>query len=508
MCTATALRDLTPAPQPSASLRCNKRVQVMSVRIVLKSKAALQDKNRATKKKMEQEVALSALAATAPDDLLADMKLELREIATLKGLKKRVRLSQKDQVKRVAKSISKLRQCVPIPIDASGEIIDGHIVVEALKLLGAGKVWCAVIDHLDDDERALLHVALNAIGERGDWDFDALGPLLIEFDELGFDLGTTGFSLPELDIIMAAAVQEDSAAAEKQVPEPPTTPVSVLGDCWILGLHRLRCADATKAEEYELLLQGEPVDVIFTDLPWNIPIAGFVSGLGKVKHQNFKQGVGEMSREEFATFCDSTHELGARHLKQGGVFFSCIDWRSVDIIMRAGKRADLRHIQTIVWNKGSGGMGSPYRSAHEFIVAFCKGKKLATNNVELGKHGRDRTSVWNYPGANRKGSSASKALGMHPTPKPIELVRDAMLDVSNKGGVVLDPFMGSGSTILAAELSGRLARGIELDPAYVDVAVRRWEELTGQRAVHAETNLSFAETAELRLQADEKAYAA
>lgn len=480
----------------------------MSLKIKLKSKAALQSKTKNAKKKLEHEVSLAALAATATEDLLAEMKLERRALCSLSGLKKRVRRSERDQVKRVAANISRFKQAAPILIDRSGEIINGHIVVQALKLLGAKEVLCAVIDHLDEDERAFLHVALNRIGECGDWDLDALGPLLIEFEELGFDLGTTGFSLPELDIIMSGDAKSEDGTGEQEVPEPPLNPVSVLGDCWILGPHRLRCGDATHPEEYVALLEGQLADVIFTDLPWNIPIAGFVSGLGKVKHKDFKFGAGELSDEEFVQFCDRAHQLGADHLVDGGVFFSCIDWRSVDKIMAAGRRAGLRHINTAVWNKGSGGMGVPYRSAHEFIVVFCKGEKLAIRNVDLGKHGRDRTNVWSYPGANQMGSSASKALAHHPTPKPVTMVRDALLDVTNRGAIVLDPFIGSGTTILAAEKSGRIARGIELDPGYVDVAVRRWEEMTDEVAVHQETGLSFAEMADQRSEQESTAVAA
>lgn len=480
----------------------------MSLKINLKSKAALQAKTKSAKKKLEHEVSLAALAPTAPDDLLADMKFERRTISSLKGLKRRVRMSEREQVKRVADNIHRFKQVVPILTDESGEIINGHIVAQALKLLGADEAWCAIVDHLDEDERTFLHVALNRIGECGDWDFEALGPLLIEFDELGFDLGTTGFSLPELDIIMSVGVEGEGGSGEEQAPEPPPNPVTILGDCWILGLHRLRCGDATHPEEYAILLEGQLVDVIFTDLPWNIPIAGFVSGLGKVKHQDFKMGAGEMSDEEFAQFCERAHQLGADHLVDGGVFFSCIDWRSVDRIMAAGRRVGLRHIDTAVWNKGSGGMGFPYRSTHEFVVIFGKGKKLRVCNIDLGNHGRDRTNVWSYAGANRKGSSASKALAYHPTPKPVIMVRDALLDVSNRGAIVLDPFIGSGTTILAAEQSGRVARGIELDPGYVDVAVRRWEELTGKAAIHAETGLSFAEMAEQRSKSGDAAVAA
>lgn len=475
----------------------------MSLNIKRKSKAALQEKTRKNRKHLEHAVSLASMATTASDDLLADLKFERRSISSLKGFSKRVRKSEKDQVESVARSIRRHKQAAPILTDQSGEIINGHIVVQALRSLGATEAWCAVIDHLDEDERALLHVTLNRLGETGDWDLDALGPLLIELDELGFELETTGFSLPELDIIMSPNVEKACEAEGEEIPELPVEPVSVPSDTWLIGDHRLHCGDAADAKSYDLLLDGEVADVIFTDCPWNIPIAGFVSGLGKVRHQDFKMGAGEMQEEEFVDFCDRFHEHGAANLIDGGVFYSCIDWRSADVIMESGRRAGLRHINTAVWNKGSGGMGSPWRSAHEFIVIFCKGKKCAVNNIELGKHGRDRTNVWSYPGANRKGSSASKALANHPTPKPVEMVRDALLDVSNRGGIVLDPFMGSGTTIIAAEQCGRVARGIELDPAYVDVAVRRWEELTGRPAMHAETGLSFAEMAEKRLtQAD------
>jgi DNA modification methylase len=163
--------------------------------------------------------------------------------------------------------------------------------------------------------------------------------------------------------------------------------------------------------------------------------------------------------------------------------------------MAAGRNAGLRHVNTVVWNKGSGAMGTPYRSAHELVVVFAKGDKLAVNNVELGRHGRDRTNVWSYPGANRKGSSAAKALVHHPTPKPIEMIEDAIKDVTKRGAVVLDPFLGSGTTLLAAERSARTGRAIELDPGYVDVAIRRWEELTGRQAMHSGTGRSFTELA-------------
>jgi DNA modification methylase len=300
---------------------------------------------------------------------------------------------------------------------------------------------------------------LNRTSELGDWDLEALGPLLVELGELGFDLEATGFSLPELDIIMSEPFEEPDGKGQEELAEPPAVPVTQLGDLWLLDEHRVLCGDATDPASYAALLACAKAQVIFTDLPWNIPIEGFVSGLGKVKHKDFAMAAGEMSPEQFADFCDTVHELAAKHLEDGGAFFSCIDWRSVDVIMAAGCKAGLKHIDTAIWNKGSGGMGTPYRSAHELVPVFVKGDNLKVNNVELGKRGRDRTNVWSYPGANRRGSSASKALSHHPTPKPVEMVEDALKDVSKRGALALDPFLGSGTTLLAAERSGRRPSG-------------------------------------------------
>ena len=464
--------------------------------IITKTKAALNAKSKSHKKQMSHKVSLAAMAATAPDDLIKDMKLDKRLLGSLKGLKRRVRKTETDQLERVSKSLKMHGQRVPILIDASGNIINGHIIAQALKKLGANEAWCTVIDNLDEHERELLHVTLNRLGETGDWDIDALGPLLIEFDELGFDLNVTGFSVPELDIIMTSGAPAAQSDAQDIIPPLPKVAVTLSNDLWKLGNHRILCADSTDPMSYTIVLNGEMVDIVFTDCPWNIPIDGFVSGLGKTKHKDFKMGAGELSADAFAKFLDLFHQLCANHMAEGAAFYSCIDWRSVDLIMASGKLAGLRHTNTIIWNKGSGSMGgAPYRSAHECIVMFVKGNKLAVNNVEMGKHGRDRTNVWSYPGANQPGSSAAKALAFHPTPKPIEMVEDALKDVSKRGALVLDVFLGSGTTLLSAERSGRRARCIELDPAYVDVAIQRWEALTGKQAILEGSGKTFAEVA-------------
>jgi DNA modification methylase len=465
----------------------------MTYKIVRKIKKSAQEQTSSRRKELEADVALDDIAASAGSDLLRGMRLRRVKINSLKTAKRRVRKTAVAQLAMVMHSIVHHKQCVPIIFNRTGEIINGHIVVEALEKLGSSEVWGVEIDDISEEGAALLHVTLNHLGETGEWDIGELGSLLIDLDELGLDLSVTGFNLPELDIMMhGAELARDSGDNVDEVPAVQAEVVSVLGDLWQLGEHELLCGDSTQAESYERVLGAEKVCAIFTDCPWNIPIKGFVSS----KHKDFKMGVGEMTPEQFAGFVDQFTRLCADRLKPGAAFLSCIDWRSVYLIIEAGEKAKLTLINMAVWNKGGGGgMGSYLRSAHELIPIFCNGAKLAVNNVELGKHGRNRSNVWSYPGANRKGSSAQKAHASHPTPKSVEMVEDALMDVTLPGGIVLDPFLGSGTTLIAAERIKRKARCIELDPAYVDVAIRRWETLTGKEAVHAESQLTFREVA-------------
>ncbi len=442
-------------------------------------------------------LAAALSSPTIVNDIVGELKLERVLIDQLKPAKRRPRKASKDHIGNVAKCLKTVGQVSPILIDGAGRIVDGHVVVEALKLLGQTHVNAVCLDHLNDDQLKLVQIALNKLSEGSSWELEELRPMLDELQLVGYDLTTTGFSLPELDILLQPESDACLAESEKLL-EPPEEPVSQLGDLWLLGKHRLLCGDALQARSYAQVLGLEKADACFTDPPWNIPIDGFVSGLGTTKHKDFQMASGEMSEEAFQDFVDAFTKLIAEHLKDGGVLFSCIDWRSHDKIVLGGKRAGLTHINTTVWSKGSGGMGGLYRSAHELIPVFCNGKTPKTNNIELGRHGRDRTNVWSYPGANRPGSSAGKALKHHPTPKPVEMVEDALLDVTVKGELVIDPFLGSGTSLLAAERAGRIAAGIEVDPAYVDVCIRRWQEMTGGEAVHAESQRSFADMAVLR----------
>jgi DNA modification methylase len=468
-----------------------------------KTKAQLHRKSVERRSQLAIATGIQAVRSTpaAINDLLPTLKIELREIASLKPPKRRMRKESKGQREPLLKCLKAVGQVLPIAVDREDRVIDGMRVVEAMRELGETHVNCVPLEHLTDEQAQFLRIALNKQAEGSEWVIDELRGGLEDIQLVGIDLTATGFSGPELDIIRLPDVGNLPSPDEGFL-EPPTQPVSRSGDLWLLGEHRLLCGDALEPDSYLAVLDGRMVRVVFTDVPYNIPIDGFVSGLGKTKHKDFKMGVGEMGGEEFQDFLDRSHSLCAEHLMDGGVLFSCIDWRSVDRIYAAGTKAGLTLINKMIWAKGSGGMGGLYRSSYEEIPLFCKGEKPAINNIKLGAHGRDRTNLWSYPGANRRGSSAAKALEHHPTPKPIELVEDALLDVSDRSDLVLDPFAGSGTTLLAAERTGRVAAAIELDPGYVDVVVSRWEEMTGHQAVHAGTGLKFTELAEVRAQED------
>ena len=461
-------------------------------------------KSASRRASLAASTAIAAAVAAPPllNDLLPGLAIVLREINSLKPPKQGLRKPAKGQVEAIIKSLKAVGQVAPVLIDKGNHVVDGQNVVLALKKMGLMHVNCICLDHLSDDQITLARIALNKLGEGSVWELEELRPALAELELVGFDLTATGFTLPELDMILLPESMDAVIPDVGESLEPPAQPVSREGDLWRLGDHLLLCGDSLNERSYAIVLGGEKADAVFTDCPWNIPIEGFVSGLGKTKHKDFKMGAGEMSDDAFQEFIDAFPQYCANNLADGGVFFSCIDFRSSHRIHAGGVKAGLTHINTAVWNKGSGGMGSLYRSAHEFIHVLCKGKSPKTNNVQLGKHGRDRTNVWSIPGANHSGSSAGKALKYHPTPKPVELVEDAILDVTNRGELVLDPFMGSGTTLLAAERSGRVAAGIELDPAYVDVCIRRWEEMTGKSAVNSE-GITFSEVAEARGRKDD-----
>jgi hypothetical protein len=233
--------------------------------------------------------------------------------------------------------------------------------------------------------------------------------------------------------------------------------------------------------------------MVFIDPPYNVPINGHVSGLGKVKHRDFAMASGEMSEARYVGFLGTCFGYLIGHSVNGSIHFICMDWRHSFELLSAARPIYSELKNLCVWNKDNGGMGSLYRSKHELVFVFKNGSATHINNVELGRHGRNRTNVWDYAGVNSLRDGRLEELAMHPTVKPVALVADAILDCSKRGGIVLDCFGGSGTTLIAAEKTGRRGYLMELDAAYVDVAIRRFQKLTGKQATHGETQRTFAD---------------
>lgn len=452
-----------------------------------------------TKQARDAATSLTKIATIASggfkNDLLPNLKIEFRAVESLKPAKRRVRKVTPEQIERVLRSIKRFGFVGGVLIKGD-QIVDGHVRVEAMKALQQPQIPCIDVSHLSPDEVRLLAISMNVIQEKGCWDMDPFRLELIELSD--YDLAITGLSMPELDLIMLDPDAGKAADVLDAVPDVGTIIVSRLGDCWDLAEHRLICGDACDPHTYEALMGSERAAAVFSDPPYNCKIEGNVSGLGKIKHSEFTMASGEMSDDEFGAFLTDYLACSRDVCVDRSVIFACMNWREYPRLVAASQSAELKQLTMVAWDKGSGGMGSPYRSCHELIAVFCTGATPATNNIQLGKFGRDRTNVWHYAGANKPGSSAAKALKDHPTPKPVELVVNAILDFTNMGDIVLDPFMGSGTTIVACMESQRVARGIELDPKFVDVALRRWMALSDGQPRLVETGESFDEVAARR----------
>jgi DNA modification methylase len=321
--------------------------------------------------------------------------------------------------------------------------------------------------------------------------------------DIGFDVEVTGFETGDIDLILDDAREAKHAPAgpEDQVPAHRSGPaVSRIGDVWELGSsHRLLCGDARAETAYEVLLGGAKAEFVFTDPPYNVPIEGHVSGLGRVCHGEFAMASGEMSSAEFTSFLETAFRLLAANSLDGSIHQICMDWRHMPEILAAGQRVFTSLKNLCVWNKNNAGMGSFYRSKHELVFVWKHGTAAHINTFELGQHGRSRTNVWDYAGVNTFKAGRLEELSLHPTVKPVALVADAIKDCSRRNGLVLDPFAGSGTILIAAERTGRKARAIEIDPHYVNISVRRWQTYTGKAAVLVSTDKTFEDVEEERL---------
>jgi DNA modification methylase len=429
--------------------------------------------------------------------------IEDRSTSGLRPYDRNARTHSKKQVRQIADSIQRFGFTNPVLISDDGEIIAGHGRVQAAKLLGLATVPTLKLSHLTAEERRAYVLADNKLALNAGWDHDVLAIELQALIDLDFDVTLTGFSLAEVDFTLDAARDRDPqapAGIEDQIPALPDHPVTRMGDVWVLGRHRLICGDARSPEDYARLLGSETVDLVFTDPPYNVPIDGHVSGLGRVRHREFAMGVGEMSSDGFTTFLADSLKPMAAVCKDGAIAFVCMDWRHMTELLNAGSRVFSELKNLCVWNKTNGGMGTFYRSKHELVFVYKVGTAAHTNTFGLGDGGRYRTNVWDYAGISSMGTGRSEAQAMHPTVKPTAMVADAIRDCSKRGQIVLDGFGGSGTTLIAAETCGRAARLIEYDPHYCDVIIRRFAAFTGKPVRLAEGGALFDDVAVERLE--------
>lgn len=403
------------------------------------------------------------------------------------------------QLTKLAASINELGFNVPIAIDENEMILAGHARWAAARQLDMAIVPCIRLTHLSLAQKIAFAIADNKLGDLSGFDPDALRSQLAEIAKLDFNLELIGFETPEIDVLFDAAPPKSDPADHFALPDPQSRAIARSGELWMLRDHRLLCGNALEAQCYERLLVGEPAKMVFADPPFNVPIQGHVSGLGQARHAEFAMASGEMSEAEFRAFLATVCTLLSRYSTNGSIHFICMDWRHIADLLTVGAATYTELKNVCVWDKTNAGMGSLYRSQHELIAVFKNGKASHQNNVELGKHGRYRTNVWTYAGANAFSTTRKEDLSAHPTVKSLAMVADAIRDVSSRGDLVLDPFSGSGTTILAAERTGRRAAAIEIEPRYVDVAIERWQRLTGDVAVLAIDGRSFHEVREERL---------
>lgn len=427
--------------------------------------------------------------------LLKDLELVVRQVpvADIKRYDRNPRSHSRAQIEKLKDSVSQFGFVSPILLDRDKSIVAGHARLEAAIGLGYTHVPVVELSHLSPMQAKALRLADNKLAELATWNEEVLAlefKDLLEADlslNLNFDLSITGFSSAEIDRVVDRADRTANDTRDEDVPDvDPDPPVSQLGDIWELGEHRILCGNALDEVSYLALMAGQPAAVGIHDFPYNVPIQGHVSGTGK--HNEFVMGAGEMTPAEFTTFLTRGLERVKAASRPGSLQFSCTDWRHVGEMLAAGQGAGLELKNLCVWDKGVGGMGSFYRSQHELFFVFKDPSGVHQNNVQLGIHGRNRTNVWACPGG---AAAMRRELELHSTPKPVSLIADIIRDCTSRNDLVLDAFSGSGTTIIAAAKTGRRARVMDLDPHYVDVAVRRWEEWSGTIAHHAATGASF-----------------
>jgi DNA modification methylase len=412
------------------------------------------------------------------------------------------RVHSKKQIRQIGNSIEAFDFNVPILVDRDGKVIVGHGRLLACREIGITEVPTICLDHLTPAQTRAFMIADNRLTEIASWDDRLLAQQLKDLSLVGLDFSVdvVGFEMAEIDLRIASLedVPDPADDPADAVPElPARLPLSKRGDLWLLGPHRVLCGNALDAADFVTLMGGERAGVVFSDPPFNVPIDGHVSGLGAIHHRPFPMASGEMDQATFTAFLSQATQNLAAFSADGSIHFICMDWRHIEELLAAGRDAYSELKNVCVWVKDNGGMGSLYRSQHELVFVFKRGHGGHHNNVQLGRFGRNRSNIWHYPGVNSfaRCGEEGNLLALHPTVKPVAMVADAILDCSARGDIVLDGFLGSGTTVIAAERTGRRCCGLELDPVYVDTVIRRWQALTGGSARHAASDRNFDDLA-------------
>jgi DNA modification methylase len=427
------------------------------------------------------------------------LKIEYLATSALIPDPRNARKHPRRQIVRLTAVVAEFGFTNPILIDEGLHVLAGHARLEVAKELRMDQVPCLRLGHLSKDQKSALALADNKLADMSQFDPELLAAQLAELCAVDFALELTGFETAEIDLLLEVPTVGATDPADSFAESAPdAVAVSQLGDLWELGMHRLLCGNSLEEAAYVQVLGDRRADMVFADAPYNVPIRGHVSGLGKIKHREFAMACGEMTKAEFTIFLVTYMKHAAAFSVDGSMHFHCIDWRHLDEILEAGGKAYREFKALCVWDKGQGGMGSLYRSQHELILVYKNGTAPHVNNIELGRYGRYRTNIWRHPGLNSFGKGRDDNLAVHPTVKPVSLVADAFRDCSKRGALILDPFAGSGTILLAAERTGRKAAAIELDPIYVDTAVLRWQQNTGHTATLSTTGESFEAVAARR----------
>jgi DNA modification methylase len=447
------------------------------------------DKDKAYRASLARLASEQTASYPIRNDPQPQMKLLRFPIDKLRLPERNERTTEDAHVTEVANSIAGIGNFDPILVDQHGNIVNGVVRYLALKSLGRTHAECLVVESLSGDENKLRRTSGNRLQEKGSWDLPQLVATLADLKTRGVPMQYSGFEPVEIDT-MIYVTELRALEVGSLSPDDEAIPIARPGDVFCLGKHRLVCGPSRDPNNFERLFRGDlQARAILTDQPFNLPLNHMTQG----PHKKFITAGGEMSDEEFDAFNLAWIGVAVPHLIDGGIFGTFIDWRGLPSVYGAAASVGLKKKDFIVSAKTHPGNGNFYLNQHELMPLFKKGNAPHINNINMGDKGRRRSNLWPYAGAATPGSECRKGLQFHPTVKPTAMLEDALADFTHSGDIVLDPFLGSGSTLIACERKGRICRGIEMNPRYIDVIIKRYQAEFRHDAVLEDTGETFAE---------------